>query len=157
MSLFCSLFGAFALFCFSAFDRFFRRLIFPLPLSGWRGALQDLTRSKSELVLENALLRHKLAILQRQSKPPRLTSSDRFWFLFFASHLKHWKNAFVLLKPETLSRWHRQGFRLFWKFKSKPRTNQPKISPESLALIRQMAQENPLWGAERIRRQRSWQ
>lgn len=78
MSLFFSLFGVFALFCFSAFDRVFRRLIFPLPASGWRGALQDLQRPKSELVLENALLRHQLAILQPQSKLPRLTLSDRF-------------------------------------------------------------------------------
>lgn len=117
----------------------------------WSGALQDLPRSKSELVLENALLRHQLAILQRQAKPPHLTPSDRFWFLLLASRLQHWKDALVLFKPETLLRWHRAGFRLFWKHKSKPKTTRPKIGADIIALIHQMAQENMSRGAERIR------
>ena len=139
------------LFCFTNFDRLFRRWFSPARTSIWSGTLQDVTRSKSELVLENALLRHQLAILQRQSKTPHLTPSDRFWFLLLASRLKHWKDALVLLKPETLLRWHRAGFRLFWKHQAKPKTNPPKIAAETIALIQQMAQENPLWGAERIR------
>lgn len=145
-----SLWSSFALFWFAHLDQVFRRLLFPTRISVWKGMLQDLPRSPSELLLENALLRHQLAILQRHCKPPRLTSTDRFWFLFLASRLKHWKEALVLLKPETLLRWHREGFRLFWKHKSKARTPQPKIPQETIALIHQMAQENPLWGAERI-------
>lgn len=151
MSLCLSLLQTFALIFFSTFDHIFRRLLFPAQTSVWSGVLQDLPRSKTELVLENALLRHQLSILQRQSKPPQLTSADRFWFLFFASRLKHWKNALVLLKPEILLRWHRQGFRLFWKLRSKSKVNPSKIAPEIVTLIQQMAQENPLWGAERIR------
>lgn len=120
-------------------------------ISVWSGLVQDLPRSKSELLLENALLRHQLAILQRQSKHPHFTSADRFWFLVLASRLKDWKDALVLLQPETLLRWHRAAFQLFWKHKSNPKTTQPKIAAETVALIQQMAQDNPLWGAERIR------
>jgi putative transposase len=97
------------------------------PSSAVCGLSFDLTRSKSELVLENALLRHQLAILKRQSKPPHFTSADRFWFLLIASRLLQWKDALILLKPETLLRWHREGLRLCWKRKSKPKTTCPKI------------------------------
>lgn len=151
MSLFLSLCQALLVFYVDNFDQIFRRLLIPYQTSFWTSALQDLSRSKAELVLENALLRHQLAILQRQSKPPHLTSSDRFWFLFLASRLKHWKDALVLLKPETLLRWHREGFRLFWKYKSRPKSTQPKIALETIMLIQQVGQQNPLWGAERIR------
>lgn len=96
-------------------------------------------------------MRHQLAILQRQSKPPHFTSADRFWFLLLASRLKHWKEALVLLQPVTLLRWHREGFRLFWKRKSKAKNPTPKIPQETIALIQQMAKDNPLWGAERLR------
>lgn len=149
MSLVLSLRLSLVLSCFARFYRVFRRWSSPARTSVWSGALQDLPRSNSELVLENALLRHQLAILKRQSKPPHLTPSDRFLFLLLASRLNHWKDALVLLKPETLLRWHREGFRLFWKHKSKPNITRLKISQETVALIEQMAQENPLWGAER--------
>lgn len=151
MTLCLSLLQTFALFFFNTFDRIFRCSFITRQSSIWNGTLQDLPRTKTELVLENALLRHQLAILQRQSKPPHLTLADRFWFLVFASRLKHWKDALVLLKPETLLRWHREGFRLFWKHKSKVKMPQFKIAPETVALIQQVARENPLWGAERFR------
>ena len=151
MSLFLSLWSTVALFCFLRFDRVFRRALRPYRTSLAVSSLQDLTRSKSGLILENPLLRHQLAILQRRSKRPQLTSADRFWFLFFARRLKFWKDAFVILQPETLLRWHREGFRLFWKRKSKAKNPEPKIPQATVALIRQMAQENPLWGAERLR------
>lgn len=84
MSLIFLLLSTVPLACLDLFDQVFRRLLFPARTSLGRGALQDLTRSKSELVLENALLHHQLAILQRQSKRPQLTSADRFWFLILA-------------------------------------------------------------------------
>src|SRR5947209_17758387 len=68
-----------------------------------------------------------------------------------ASRLRTWRHALVLVQPETLLRWHRQGFRLFWKSKSTPRSAKPRISEETQAVIRTMAAENRLWGAERIR------
>lgn len=151
MPWFLSLAPIFAQFCFRTFDRLFRRWLIPAQSSIWTGVLQDLPRSKAELIFENALLRHQLTILQRQSRTPHFTTTDRFWFLLLASRLKHWKAALVLLKPDTLLRWHRTGFRLLWKLKSKPKTTQPKIAAEIIALIQQMTQENPLWRAERIR------
>ena len=65
--------------------------------------------------------------------------------------VKNWKEALLIFKPETLLRWHRQGFRLFWKFKSRHRSGRPRLEAETVALIQQMAWENRLWGAERIR------
>lgn len=111
----------------------------------------DLTRPKSELLLENALLRQQLVILQRQVRKPRLNRRDRFLLLLLASHLQNWKQALLILKPATVLRWHRLGFRLFWRFKTCARRGRPQLSPEIVALIQRMATENPLWGAERVR------
>src|SRR4030095_5912784 len=106
MSSLVSLFRSVATYCFARLDCAFKRLLAPPPTRVWHGALQDLPRCKTELVLENALLRHQLSILHRQCKPAQLTSSDRFWLLLLASRLSHWKEAFLILKPETLLRWH---------------------------------------------------
>lgn len=102
---------------------------------------------------ENALLRQQLIVLNRQSKlkRPQFSRLDRFLIMLLASRVPAWKQALLILKPDTLLRWHRQGFRLFWKFKSKPKSAEPKISPQTVALIKQMATENQTWGAERIR------
>jgi putative transposase len=117
------------------------------------GAMTDLTRSKSGLLLENALLRQQIIVLQRQVKRPKLTWWERAWLVLFACRLNHWSSALLLVKPETLLRWHRDLFRFVWKHKSKPRTGGgwPTLSKAKVALIRQMANENLLWGAERIR------
>jgi putative transposase len=115
------------------------------------GSVLDLTRSKSELLLENALLRQQLAILQRHVKQPRLTRRDRLFFLLLTSRCHSWKQALVIVKPDTLLRWHRQGFRLFWRLKSRARRGRPPLGQDLVRLIQQMARENPSWGAERIR------
>ena len=106
----------------------------------------DLPRSKSELIAENALLRQQLIILQRQIKETRFTPSDRLWLVLLASRVQHWKDMLLILKPDTVLHWHRQGFRLFWKFKSRKRGGRPKLSIETINLIQQMAKENLLWG-----------
>ena len=62
-----------------------------------------------------------------------------------------WKHALFIVQPETLLRWHRQGFKLFWKYKSRAASLKPRISQETVALIQEMARDNRLWGAERIR------
>lgn len=71
--------------------------------------------------------------------------------MLLASKLRTWKSALLIVQPDTLLRWHRQGFRLFWKRISKTMSRKPKIPTETVELIKQMAQENRLWGAERIR------
>jgi putative transposase len=116
------------------------------------GIVSDFTKSKADLLAENALLRKQLIILNRQIKKPSFTSLDRLLLVILASKIRNWKQALLILKPDTLLRWHRQGFRLFWKLKSKSNKNcQPKIAQETIDLIKEMAAKNPLWGVERIR------
>jgi putative transposase len=103
------------------------------------------------LLLENALLRQQLAILGRAAKRPRLTALDRGLLVLLASRLRSWSQALVIVQPATVLRWHRQGFRLFWRRKSAPRSGTARIPAETVALIRRMAAENRLWGADRIR------
>src|SRR5664280_2684040 len=108
-------------------------------------------KSKSRLEAENAALRHQLIVLRR--KVPgrvRLTNNDRWFFIqlyrWFPSILK----ALTIIRPETLVRWHRAGFRCYWRWKSRPRGGRPQIDTDLHALIRRMSIENPLWGAPRI-------
>jgi putative transposase len=115
------------------------------------GMLTDLTRSKSELVAENALLRQQLIILRRQVKRPVCTKPDRMLLVFLARMVRTWKQALFIVQPETLLRWHRQGFQLFWKDKSRAASLTPRLSQKTVALIQEMARDNRPWGAERIR------
>ena len=116
------------------------------------GALTDLVRSRPALVAENALLRQQLLVLRRSVKRPRCTPADRALLVLLASRVRAWRQALVIVQPETVLRWHRQGLRLFWRRRSRPRSApQPKVAAETIALIREMAAANRLWGAERIR------
>jgi putative transposase len=115
------------------------------------GAATDLVRSKTELVAENALLRQQLIVLSRSTKRPRISRFDRALLVLLASRGRVRRQALVIVQPATLLRWHRAGFRLLWRWRSAPRSQQPLVSPETVALIRRMARENRLWGAERIR------
>ncbi len=113
--------------------------------------LADLARSKPELIAENALLRQQLIILKRQVKRPACTNTDRILLVLLARMARTWRQALLIVQPETLLRWHRELFRLYWKRKSKASSHQPKVAAETIALIPEMAKDNRLWGAERIR------
>jgi putative transposase len=115
------------------------------------GTLADMTRGKAELLAENALLRHQLIILRRQIKRPVYRKTDRLLLVLLARMVRTWKQALFLVQPETLLRWHRELFRLFWKRKSKAHSRKPRLSPETIQLIKEMATNNRLWGAERLR------
>ncbi len=117
------------------------------------GTLADLPRSKPALIAENALLRHQLAILRRGVKRPRCTPMDRALLVLLASRVRAWRQALVIVQPDTLLRWHRHLFRLVWRRRSQPsrRPRKPRVSPETIALIQEMACANRTWGAERIR------
>jgi putative transposase len=115
------------------------------------GTLTDQARRKSELVAENAFLRQQLIILRRQVKRPACTKRDRMLLVLLARMVQTWKQALFIVQPETLLRWHRQGFKLFWKYKSRAASLTPRISLETVALIKELARDNRLWGAERIR------
>jgi hypothetical protein len=99
----------------------------------------------------NALLRHQPALLKRQSKRPQLKPADRLSLLLLAKVTRTWHQTLLIVQPATLLRWHRDGHRLFWKWRCRKRKSQSWLSEEMIALIRRMAEENPLWGAERIR------
>jgi len=108
-------------------------------------------KSKSRLEAENAALRHQLNVVQRKVRGRvRFTNGDR-WFLiqlyrWFPSVLK----AITIIRPETLVRWHRAGFRRYWRWKSRSLGGRPQIDADLQGLIRRMSAENPLWGAPRI-------
>jgi hypothetical protein len=108
------------------------------------GALADLLRSKPELVAENALLRQQLAVLTRSVKRPRCTPADRALLVLLASRVRGWHQALLIVQPDTLLRWHRQLFRRFWRWKSRTASavRRPKVSAETIALIREMAAAN---------------
>lgn len=87
----------------------------------------DLARSRPQLIAENLLLRQQLLVLNRTVKRPRFTAVDRALLMLLASRLQTWRNALLIVKPDTLLRWHRAGFRLFWTWKSKARSRKPQI------------------------------
>jgi len=123
----------------------------PLSTSLMLATVTDLFRSKSQLVAENALLRQRLIILRRQVKRPACTKADRMVLVLLARAVQTWKQVLFIVQPETLLRWHREGFRWFWKRKSKGTSPTPKLAPEIILFIKERAKNNQLWGAERIR------
>jgi putative transposase len=84
-------------------------------------------------------------------KRPQLTNGDRLRLVLFARCTEFWQQALLIVQPDTLLRWHRELFRRYWRRKSRNKSREPRIPAETIALIRRMAQENRLWGAERIR------
>jgi len=106
---------------------------------------------RSSLILENLALRHQLAVQERTIKRPKLKSKDRVFWAWLSQIWPEWKAALIIVKPETVIKWHRQGFKLYWRWKSRfHEVGRPKIPKEIRNLIRQMSQENPTWGAPRI-------
>jgi putative transposase len=104
--------------------------------------------SSPVLAAENLFLRKQLALYEeRQVKPARATNATRLAMVLL-SYVFDWRPVLRIVTPETFTRWHRQGFRLFWRWKSKP--GRPVLPQDLQALIRRMALENPTWGQERI-------
>ncbi len=108
-------------------------------------------KSKLRLEAENAVLRHQLIVLRRRLHGRvRLTNHDRWFFIRLYRWFPSILQAFTIIRPETLLRWHRAGFRFYWRWKSRPLGGRPPIDIELRVLIRRMSLENPLWGAPRI-------
>jgi putative transposase len=114
------------------------------------GITSDLIRSRTDLLIENAMLRQQLIILNRQVKRSKITYQDRLWMVLLARCTRFWKQAVLVVQPETVLRWHRDLFRFYWRWKSRKKTRKSKIASEIVGLIREMAENNRLWGAERI-------
>jgi len=106
-------------------------------------------RSRAVLELENLALRHQLQVLRRQrAGRPRLFAIDRLLWVWLYRLWPRCLEVMVLVKPATVIQWHHQGFRLFWRWRS--RSGRPSVEREIRDLIRQMSSANPLWGAPRI-------
>jgi len=121
-----------------------------LLLLGVRG----LVRPRQDLVVENLLLRHQLAVLTRPTRTrprARLGTWDKLLWVLARRFCARWREHLTIVTPDTVVRWHRQGWRLFWRWRSRSRGGRPHLSPEVRDLITIMSRENRLRGTERIR------
>ena len=107
--------------------------------------------SRMCLAVENLALRQQLAVFKRTAKRPRLRRGDRIFWSWLSRAWPGWRSAVIIVKPETVIRWHRQGFRLYWRRKSRPKGGRPRVDAEIRTLIRRMCDENSGWGAPRVR------
>ena len=112
-------------------------------------------KSKSWLAAENAALRQQLIVLRRKAKGrARLTNADRLFFVLLYRWFPSILEVLTIIRPETLLRWHRVGFRRYWRWKSREQGGRPRIQAELRALIWRMSVENPLWGAPSVHGER---
>src|SRR5215467_6530271 len=118
----------------------------------WLGLLTPCLRSHRSLLLENLALRQQLAVLKRKHPRPRMGGVDKIFWVLARRFWGTWKQSLVLVQPETVVRWHRAGFRLYWSFLSKARkqVGRKRLSKEVRDLIFRMVAENATWGAPRI-------
>ena len=104
--------------------------------------------ARGDLLLENLALRQQLAMYERH---PTIRDGDRAFWSLLAGRWPNWRRAVVVVSPETVVRWHRAGWRRYWRWKSRGRrAGRPRIPEEARELIAQMSQENRCWGARRI-------
>ena len=107
--------------------------------------------ARHDVAMETAALRQQLAVYKRKQPRPKLNRCDRLFWVLVRRVWINWSEAVVLVKPDTVVSWHRAGYRLFWKWRSRPRrVGRPTISHEVRQLIGRMKRENPTWGAPRI-------
>ena len=103
---------------------------------------------RERLLAENLALRHQLGVLNRSVKRPKITDSDRLLWILLRRAFKDWKDTLIFVKPDTVVRWHRKGFRYYWKRKSRARPGRPPISMKLIMLIRQMSQGDRVFETE---------
>ncbi len=113
--------------------------------------LRAAVASRGVLVAENLALQHQLLVLQRSAKRPKLCPLDRLLWVCLSKWWPNWRSTLKIFQPDTVVKWHQQGFTLYWRWLSKPRKGgRPRIDPDIQDLIRRMAHDNPGWGAPRI-------
>ena len=137
--------------CLQLMHRWLLRQTTPTTAMLARGAIADAATSKAALMAENALLCQQLLVLHRQVTRPAFTPRDRVLLVLLARLVQGWRAALLIVQPDTIMRWHRQGDRLVWRVRSATATTRSQVSEETVALIKRMAAENCLWGAERMR------
>src|SRR5215813_10978061 len=112
--------------------------------------IRSLIIHRTTLAAENLALRQQLAILNRKIHRPQLHRRDRFFWVILSQFWMNWREVLIIVKPETVIKWHRQGFRLYWRWKSKAPVGRPKIDKEIRELIGKISRENPLCGVPRL-------
>ena len=112
--------------------------------------IRGMSRGRIELAIENLAMRQQLAILRGKVKRPRLRQRDRIFWAILSRIWANWRSVLLIVQPDTVVRWHRQGFKIFWRWKSRAKRGRPSIEKEIRAMIRRMTRENPLWGTPRI-------
>ena len=123
---------------------------------GWLALLlftiSSVLKTRAALQLENLALRHQIDVLQRSAKKrPSLQTADRLLWVWLSGIWSDWRSSLVIVKPETVVAWHRNAFRIFWTWKiRRGKPDRPTVPHEIRALIRQMSNDNPRWGAPRI-------
>jgi putative transposase len=115
-------------------------------------AIAAAVRPKALLIADNLCLRQQLLVLKRRKPRPRLKDGDRCFWVLACRWFVGWQTSLLIVKPETVLRWHRRGWRTYWRRRSshKGKPGRRPIAPELRALIRRMSIENPLWGQRRI-------
>jgi putative transposase len=108
-------------------------------------------RSRSDTALEVLALRQQVAVLKRKRPRPVLNSMDRLFWTTLCRHWSRWKDVLIIVMPDTVTGWHRAGFRFYWRWRSRPRGGRPTITDELRSLIQSLASENSDWGAPKIR------
>ena len=112
--------------------------------------VRSLFRSRADLLVENAALRGQLDVYQRQVRRPKLRRGDRMFWVWLCRHSSRWRDALVIVKPETVLAWHRKGYAAFWRWRSKGRPGRPRIPQLHIAFIRRISSDHPEWGEDRI-------
>src|SRR5215475_8581089 len=107
-------------------------------------------QNRTDIAVEVLALRQQVAVLKRKRPRPPLRPLDRLFWTALMATWSRWKDALVIVQPETVVGWHRAGFRLYWRWKSRARGGRPRITEEVRVLIRRLAQENTGWGAPKI-------
>ena len=102
------------------------------------------------MAVEILALRQQVAVLKRRRPKPPLHPLDRLFWTILRATWSRWKDVLFIVKPETVVGWHRAGFQLYWRWKSRPRGGRPRIAEEVRVLIRRLARENSDWGAPKI-------
>jgi len=108
-------------------------------------------KSRNDLILENIALRQQLAIFKHKNPRPKTRNLDRIFWILLKRFWSGWQNCLHIVSPDTVKHWHRNGFKMYWRWKSRAkRLGRPKISKEIRDLIKRMAADNPTWRAPRI-------
>ena len=113
--------------------------------------LRAFIRGRAAAAVENLALRQQGVVYKQSVKPPKLRPRDHIFWVVLSRLGPNWRSVLAIVQPETVVKWHRKGFKLYWRWKSKPgKPGRPPIEPKIRDLIRRMSRENPTWGAPRI-------